>query len=130
MMLESINRKVIIPMVEKTAEIISNFKLGKEFILTKDSGKAIFIEIDDKIRNSNYVYHYGDRKAIFERKSKLKELFEVFQSFVAIPEVKERINWLECFKFAMEQYGIENTNNFLIADEQSDKDNLASSMGK
>jgi hypothetical protein len=71
MMLESINRKVIIPMVEKTAEIISNFKLGKEFILTKDSGKAIFIEIDDKIRNSNYVYHYGDRKAIFERKSKL-----------------------------------------------------------
>ncbi len=130
MMLESINRKVIIPMVEKTAEIISNFKLGKEFILTKDSGKAIFIEVDDKIRNSNYVYHYGDRKAIFERKSKLKELFEVFQSFVAIPEVKERINWLECFKFAMEQYGIENTNNFLIADEQSDKDNLASSMGK
>lgn len=125
MILEAVNRKVIIPMVEKTAEIISNFKLGKESILTKDKGKTSFVEIDDNIRNSNYVYHYGDRKAIFERKSKLKELFGVFQSFVSIPEVKERINWLECFKFAMEQYGIENTNNFLTEEinEKADIDN-------
>lgn len=120
MILESVNRKVIIPMVEKTAEIISNFKLGKESILTKDKGRVFFVEIDDKVRNANYIYHYGDRKAIFERKSKLKELFEVFQSFMTIPEVNNRINWLECFKFAMEQYGIENSNNFLI-DKTSEK---------
>lgn len=30
MILEAINRKIIVPMVEKTAEIISNFKLGNE----------------------------------------------------------------------------------------------------
>ena len=113
MILESINRKVIIPMVEKTAEIISNFKLGKESVLANDRGKIYLVEIDDKIRNADYIYHYGDRKATFERKVRMKELFEVVKSFLQIETVKERIDWLECFKFAMEQYGIENSNNFL-----------------
>lgn len=113
MILESINRKVIIPMVEKTAEIISNFKLGKESVLANDRGKIFLVEIDDKIRNADYIYHYGDRKASFERKVRMKELFEVVKSFLQIETVKERIDWLECFKFAMEQYGIENANNFL-----------------
>lgn len=122
MILESINRKVIVPMVEKTAELISNFKIGRENILVNDRGKKIFVEIDDEIRNSDYVYRYGDRKATFERKSKIKELFDVLQSFLQIGEVSERINWLECFKFALEQYGIENSNNFLkSAEEQPQK---------
>lgn len=113
MMLEAINRKVIIPMVEKTAELISNFKLGSESILINDRGKNLFIDVDDNIRNSRYVYRYGDRKASFERKTRLKELFEVMQSFLQVEEVANRIDWLECFKFALEQYGVENSNNFL-----------------
>ena len=113
MMLEAINRKVIVPMVEKTAELISNFKIGKESILVRDKGQISYIDIDDNVRNSNYIYRYGDRKATFERKSKLKELFEVIKSFVQIEEVSQRINWIECFKFALEQYGVENANNFL-----------------
>ena len=113
MILESINRKVIVPMVEKTAEIISNFKLGTESVLTNDRGKTFLVEIDDKIRSSSYIYRYGDRKATFERKARLKELFDVIQSFAKIETVSKRIDWLECFKFAIEQYGIENANNFL-----------------
>ena len=116
MILESINRKVIVPMVEKTAELISNFKIGKETIMIKNQGKTDLIDIDEDVRNSNYVYRYGDRKASFERKSKLKELFNVIQSFLQIEDVSKRINWLECFKFAMEQYGVENANNFLLED--------------
>ena len=119
MILESINRKVIVPMVEKTAELISNFKLGKENIIVKEKGNTEFIEIDDEVRNSDYVYRYGDRKATFERKSKMKELFEVVQSFMKIPEVADKINWLECFKFALEQFGVENTNNFLSLDKNT-----------
>ena len=117
MLLEAINRKIIVPMVEKTAELIANFKLGKENILVSDRGKIEFIEIDDNIRNSNYIYRYGDRKATFERKSKLKELFEVIKSFAQIQEVSSNIDWLECFKFALEQYGVENANNFLVSQE-------------
>ena len=117
MILESINRKIIIPMVEKTAQLVSYFKIGKESILISDHGRIDFVDIDDEIRNSNYIYHYGDRKASFERKSKFKELFEIMSNFIQIPEVAQKINWLECFKFSLEQYGVENSNNFLKEEE-------------
>jgi hypothetical protein len=131
MILEAINRKIIVPMVEKTAELISNFKLGKELILANDRGNILTVEIDDRIRNSSYMYRYGDRKATFERKSKLKELFEVLQSFLKIDSVSSRIDWLECFKFAMEQYGIENANNFLTNEETTQiQEQSTSTQGK
>lgn len=114
MILDSINRKIIIPMVEKTAEIISNFKLGREVIGLTEHGRTMFLEIDDNIRNGNYIYRYGDRKASFERKMRLKELFEVVRQFAQVPQVSENVDWLECFKFALEQYGIENANNFMV----------------
>lgn len=114
MILDAINRKVIVPMVEKTADIIANFKLGREVIGLTEHGKVMFLEIDDNIRNGNYIYRYGDRKATFERKLRFKELFEVVQSFSNIPTVSSQVDWMECFKFALEQYGIENSNNFLI----------------
>lgn len=114
MILDSINRKIIIPMVEKTAELISNFKIGTEIINIKDRGKNIFLEIDETIRNGNYIYRYGDRKASLERKSKLNELFAIVKSFAEVPDVSNQINWIECFKFALEQYGIENSNIFLL----------------
>ena len=113
MILESINRKIIIPTVEKTAQIIATFKMGKEVISLNLSGKLCFIEIDDDVRNSNYIYRYGDRKASLERKVRSKELFDVVKSFAEVEEVAQRINWIECFKFALEQYGIENANNYL-----------------
>ena len=113
MMLDAINRKIIIPMVEKTAEIIANFKFGDELIRIEDHGKYVFDRISDDVRNSNYIYRYGDRKASFERKTRLKELFEVVKSFAEVQSVAEQVDWLECFKFALEQYGIENANNFL-----------------
>lgn len=113
MILEAINRKIIIPIVEKTADIIANFKLGKEIIAVNEQGKTFFLEIDDKIRNANYIYRYGDRKATFERKSRFKELFDIIQAFAKVDIVAQNVDWLECFKFALEQYGIENANNFL-----------------
>lgn len=114
MFLDAVNRKIIIPMVEKTAELIANFKIGREVISLKDRGRTLFIEIDDTIRNGNYVYRYGDRKASLERKTRLNELFAIVKSFAEVPAVANQINWLECFKFALEQYGIENANNFLL----------------
>ncbi len=119
MLLDAINRKVIVPMVEKTAEIIANFKIGNELIGVSEKGCTTFLQIDDKIRNGNYVYRYGDRKATFERKLRLKELFEVVKSFAEVPEVSQNVDWMECFKFALEQYGIENSNHFLKSQEKT-----------
>jgi len=118
MLLDAVNRKVIIPMVEKTAELIANFKIGREVISINDHGRIMFLEIDDSVRNANYVYRYGDRKATMDRKSRTKELFEVVQSFAQVPSVANQINWMECFKYALEQYGIENANNFLLSNQQ------------
>ena len=117
MLLDAISRKIIIPMVEKTAEIISNFKIGKEVICVNDKGRNLFIEVDDTVRSANYVYRYGDRKATLERKLRLKELFDVVRSFAEVPAISKQINWIECFKYALEQYGIENSNNFLIGQD-------------
>lgn len=114
MFLDAINRKIVIPMVEKTAELIANFKIGKEIISVNDRGQTLFIEIDEHIRNGNYVYRYGDRKAILARQSKMNEIFNIVKAFAEVPAVANQINWLECFKFALEQYGIENANNFLL----------------
>ena len=83
-------------------------------IAVNEHGQTSFIEIDDSIRNANYIYRYGDRKATFERKNRFKELFEVVQAFAQVDVIAQNIDWLECFKFALEQYGIENVNNFLI----------------
>jgi len=114
MLLDAVNRKTIIPMVEKVAELIANFKIGREIININDRGRTIFVEIDDGIRNANYVYRYGDRRATLDRKMRSKELFDVVSGFAQVPSMVNQINWIECFKFALEQYGIENANNFLI----------------
>lgn len=114
MLLDAVTRKVIIPMVEKTAELIANFKIGREVISVNDHGRIMFIEIDDGIRNGNYIYRYGDRKATMDRKLRTKELFDVVKSFAEVPAVANRVNWMECFKYALEQYGIENADNFLL----------------
>ena len=118
-MLDSINRKLIVPMIEKTAQIIANFKFGKELICINEHGLQKFMEIDDTVRSANYIYRYGDRKATLERKTRSKELFEVVKSFADVPTVNEQINWLECFKFALEQYGIENASHFLLREKES-----------
>lgn len=128
MLLDAVNRKIIIPMVEKTAEIIANFKLGSELISVNDGGKTMFIEVDDMIRNANYVYRYGDRKASMERKLRSKELFDVIRAFAEIPSMLTQINWIECFKFALEQYGIENASNFLIDGNQNSLQNVLQSQ--
>ena len=55
----------------------------------------------------------------FEKKSKFKELFDVVSAFTQIDEIAKRINWSECFKFALEQYGVENSNKFLKDKEET-----------
>lgn len=114
MILDAVSRKVIIPMVETTAELISNFKMGSELINFNDRGKTLFIEINDDIRNENYVYRYGDRKSTLERRNNMSQIINIIKSFAQIPTVSNQIDWVECFKFALEQYGVENANNFLV----------------
>lgn len=112
-LIESINRKIILPMVEKTADLMAGFSGGPELTPVFSQGKTNFIEINDKIRRNDYLYRYGDRKATLERKYKFKELMETLSLAAKLPELAQKINWEEAFMFILEQYGIENSRNFL-----------------
>lgn len=114
MLIDSVSRKIIIPMVQKVAEIISNFKFGKETITYNDNGEVKFLTISDPERSSyDFLYHYGDRKSSLDRKSKFSQLFNIISSFSNMPQFASQIDWVECFKFALEQFGVENSSAFI-----------------
>ena len=110
---EKFYKSIVIPAIEKVADLLAAFKYGKEVICVKSKGEFVFTEIDDNIRNAQYIYHYGDRRVTIERKAKFKELFEIVTALAKMPDVAQKVDWIECFKFALEQYGIENVENFL-----------------
>ncbi len=109
MFLDVINRKIIVPVVQKTAETVANFKLGTESLLYRVSDEIRMLEITDDIRFGDYVYRYGDRKASLERKSRQRELVKLLGEFANVEELASKINWAECFRLALANLGIENT---------------------
>lgn len=113
LVIDSINRKIILPMVEKVADTIANFMSGKRTLTLALAGKKIPCVVDDEIRCADYTYRYSDRKASMERQWKQKELANTIVSFSKIPEFSSKINWKECFKFSLEQLGVENSEKFL-----------------
>lgn len=123
--IEKFYKNLVMPTIERIADLLSAFKFGEESICIKSKGEFIFLEINDEIRNADYLYHYGDRRANAERKAKSKELFDIITTLSKMPSMAENVDWIECFKFALEQYGIENPENFLknLA-ENTDKKNM------
>jgi len=115
MFIDAISRKIIIPIVEKTAQTLANFKLGDEQIAVKNNGNVEFITVSDSVRTGDYVYCYGDRRATLERKYRFKELFDIISQFAQRGDFVQNIDLAACFKFALEQYGIENPSKFLQA---------------
>ena len=114
MLIDSISRKIIIPMIQAVAEITSNFKFGNETVVYSENGAVKFIDINDNVRCSyDFLYRYGDRKASIDRKSKFSQLFNLISSFAKIPDFTSKINWDKCFKYALEQFGVENTQAFI-----------------
>ena len=114
MIIDSISRKILIPIVEKTAETIANFKMGDEVIPVQIGGNTHFITVSDPIRQNDYIYRYGDRRASIERKYRFKELFDIVAQFAQRADFAKNIDFVECFKFALEQYGVENPQHFLV----------------
>lgn len=113
MFIDGISRKILIPIVEKTADLLANFKIGEEYVPVNIGGKLQFISVTDSIRKNDYIYRYGDRRASIERKYRFKELFDIVAQFAQRADFAENIDFVQCFKFALEQYGVENPQHFL-----------------
>jgi len=113
MFLDAINRKIIVPVVQKTADIVSNFKFGTENLICRVNGELRNVEITDDVRFGEYIYRYSDRKASLERKQRQSELAKFLWSFGNTPQVSGKINWVECFKLALGTLGVENVELYL-----------------
>ena len=112
LIVDTINMKMIVPMAEKVADLLANFKTGNEDVPTKMGGVPTFQSITDDIRQANYKYTYGDRKAMFERKQKFKELLDFNTRALQDPELNMLMDKVEMVKYAYEQLGVDNHDRF------------------
>jgi hypothetical protein len=110
--IDSINQKLIVPIIEKVADLICNYEFGKkEICLPSESSGCQQLIIDDAVRQGDYKYTYSDNKAGFAKKAKFREFIEFMGQFVKIaPGI---INVQEAFKYGLEQLGVENTGRFV-----------------
>lgn len=113
LILDVINRKIILPIVQKTADTVANFKFGTESLLYRAAGELKMLEITDDVRFGDYIYRYSDRKASIERKNREKELVNLLTGFANVGEAAGKINWEECFKLALGNLGVENLQLYL-----------------
>ncbi len=113
MFLDVINRKIIVPIVQKTADIISNFKFGTENLLSRVNGELRNVEINDNVRFGDYIYRYSDRKASLQRKKQQHDIVQLMWTFGNTPQIAEKINWEECFKLSLGTLGVENVEMYL-----------------
>ena len=113
MIIDSINQYLIIPIIEKSADLIANLIFEEEEILVNENDCSKSVIITNEIREGKYKYIYGDRNAIQLRKFKVKEMFDICTNMLkTFPELKNSINAQEAFKFVLEQYGYDNFERF------------------
>ena len=113
MIIDLINQYLVVPVVEKSAELIANLIFEKEEIFVIEDENQRTEIIDDNVRDGDYKYLYGDRNAIQARRFKLKEMFDICSNMLNLfPDLKEGINSAEALKFVLEQYGYDNFERF------------------
>lgn len=112
-----LNFKVKIPVIQKIAELLANFSFEvKEIKVFKPNGDIDFIPIDGIVRQGSYEYIIGDNTAIQERKAKLSDNLKLFYEFSNLPDVSQRIKWIEVLKWSFEQLGVADPNMFIKDD--------------
>lgn len=107
-------------MIENIAELLAMFKDGSEFILSKEKGQYVEIEITNAIRQGNYQYYYEDRNALIDRRAKFQEAFQMLNASANNPELFNRIDWLEALKTGLEMIGFDNADKFFKEPSQID----------
>ena len=112
-----INLKVI----ENVAELLAMFKNEPETLLIKDKGQRVAVEINNSIRRGSYYYVYEDRNALIDRRARNQEYYQGLVSAAQLPQLAERIDWVEAFKKYLEQSGYENVDSIFTGPSQVDQ---------
>ena len=130
LIVDTVNMKMIVPMTEKVADLLANFKTGVEDVPTKVGGIPTFQSVTDDVRQANYKYTYGDRKAMFERKQKFKEMLQFATQLLSDPILNQAMNHIELAKFGFEQLGVDNTERFFNGSGQTSMGNIPINAGQ
>ena len=121
---DKIYSRLIIPLVEKTADTIANEQFGSQRIYQFDkmTNKGSYVDVTDESRNGNYRYIYSDSKANAERIVKFKDNLQMIREFLKDQELRKKVDIVELFKMSMEQMGFDNTGRIIFdSSEQIEK---------
>lgn len=111
--LDTIKQNVIVPMVEKVADLEANMRFGdSEIFVTKDNIKQSQI-IGDVVRQGNYEYKYTDNSGIQKKLALNQTLTQILTPVWNDPAVP--LNKPEVIKEALNNAGIENSEKYLSA---------------
>ena len=116
--IDAINRKVVIPLLEKTAATNANFMIGNAKLTAEVEGRPVTVEITPEVREGNFIYRYSDRKTAIVKNTRVKEVQKTISEFSKIPDLAQKINWEECFKYSLASLGVENTSKFLLKENE------------
>ena len=112
-----INLKVI----ENVAELLAMFKNEPETLLVKEKGQRVAVEITNAIRRGSYYYVYEDRNALIDRRAKNQEYYQGLVGAAQLPQLADRIDWVEAFKRYLEQSGYENVDSLFTEPSEIDQ---------
>ena len=90
-LIDSINRKVIMPLLEKTASTNANFTIENSKLTTEVEGKPVTVEITPEVREGNFIYRYSDRKTTMAKNNKVREVQKTISEFAKIPDLAQKI---------------------------------------
>ncbi len=111
MLLDIINQDLILPIVEKTAALLANFKFETEPLFINQEGKNETMMIDNFVRQGQYQYSYSDRNSLHQKMNNADATSLALEKFGSIPDLQ--LNWREIFKWYWEQKGVDNAERFL-----------------
>lgn len=112
--LDTIKQNVIVPMVEKVAELEANMKFGTENVYCNICGQPLWKQIDDSVRQGNYEYKYTDNSGIQQRflnNDKIIQTLSLVWNDKDVP-----LNKAQIVKKVLQDSGIENTDKFFQPD--------------
>ena len=107
------NIAVVIPMTEKIAKLMADFKFEDEEIRTSDQrGNPSFVNVTSSTRQGDYDYIYGDSQAVVEAEAKMKKIVDMIAPFAE----RVPIDWAEMLKMMLQKMNIEDSERILQTD--------------
>lgn len=114
--LDTIKQNVIVPMVEKVADLEANMRFGDSEIFVTQNNVKTSQTISDEVRQGNYEYKYTDNSGIQKKLALNQTLTQIFTPVWNDPSVA--LNKPEIIKEALNNAGIENPDKYLSANNQ------------